>query len=72
MLFTILTKISITGTSTSTPTTVAKAAGEVVPNNAIATDKIRVSHGTFTLLIPNKNFTIGTKATKMIKSFVAT
>ncbi len=33
----ILTRNSITGTSVSTPTVVAKAAGDVAPNNAIAT-----------------------------------
>lgn len=37
MLFAILTRISMTGTSVKTPTVVARAAGEVVPNNAIAT-----------------------------------
>lgn len=37
MLFAIFTRISITGTSVKTPTVVASAAGEVVPNNAIAT-----------------------------------
>jgi len=37
VLFAILTSKSMTGTSTSTPTTVASAAGDVVPNNAIAT-----------------------------------
>src|SRR5690606_14035862 len=35
--FTIATKDSITGTSTSTPTTVAKAAPEFRPNKEIAT-----------------------------------
>lgn len=35
--FAIFTSISITGTSVSTPTVVAKAAREVVPNMAIAT-----------------------------------
>ena len=33
----MLTSNSITGTSVSTPTVVAGAAGEVVPNSAIAT-----------------------------------
>ena len=33
----IFTKISITGTSVKTPTTVANAAGESIPNNAMAT-----------------------------------
>lgn len=37
VLFAILTKSSITGTSVKTPTVVAKAAGESIPNNAIAT-----------------------------------
>ena len=37
VLFAILTRASITGTSTRTPTTVASAAGEVVPKSAIAT-----------------------------------
>ena len=46
------------------------------PNNGIATNKNtlinNVLYGTTTLDTPNKNFTIGTKASKMIKSFVAT
>lgn len=33
----MLTRNSITGTSVNTPTVVASAAGDVVPNNAIAT-----------------------------------
>ena len=37
VLFAILTSKSITGTSVNTPTVVARAAGEVVPNSAIAT-----------------------------------
>ena len=37
MPFAIFTRNSITGTSVSTPTVVANAAGEVVPNKAIAT-----------------------------------
>ena len=37
VLLAMLTMNSITGTSVSTPTLVASAAGEVVPNNAIAT-----------------------------------
>jgi hypothetical protein len=37
VLFAILTNINITGTSVRTPTVVARAAGEDVPNNAIAT-----------------------------------
>ena len=37
VLFAIETKINITGTSTSTPTTVVRATGEEVPNTAIAT-----------------------------------
>ena len=36
------------------------------------TDKISVSHGTDTLETPSRNFTIGTKATRIIKSLVAT
>jgi hypothetical protein len=36
-LFTIATKESMTGTSTKTPTTVAKAAPELSPNKEIAT-----------------------------------
>lgn len=37
VLFAIRTSRSITGTSVNTPTVVARAAGEVVPNSAIAT-----------------------------------
>ncbi|MFQ9166375.1 MAG: hypothetical protein ACLR4O_16085, partial [Lachnospiraceae bacterium] len=37
ILFTILTSISITGTSVKIPTIVASTAALVVPNNAIAT-----------------------------------
>ena len=37
VLFAIFTSTSITGTSTKTPTMVAKATGEVVPKSAIAT-----------------------------------
>ena len=37
VLFAIFTRNSITGTSVRTPTVVASAAGEVVPNKAIAT-----------------------------------
>ncbi len=37
VLFAILTRISITGTSTNTPTTVARAAGESIPNSEMAT-----------------------------------
>ena len=37
VLFAIFTKISMTGTSVRTPTTVANTAGDVGPNNAIAT-----------------------------------
>ena len=36
------------------------------------TDKINVSHGTDTFETPSKNLTIGTKATRIIRSFVAT
>ncbi|MBR0171193.1 MAG: hypothetical protein IJQ21_00205 [Lachnospiraceae bacterium] len=36
-LFAIFTNVSITGTSVSTPTVVARAAGLVVPNKAMAT-----------------------------------
>src|SRR5574344_928543 len=36
------------------------------------TDIIKVSQGTDTLLTPSKNFTIGTNATRIIKSLVAT
>ena len=42
----------------------------ITTNNT--TDNISVSHGTNTLLTPNKNFTIGINATRIIKSFVAT
>ena len=37
MLFAIFTRNSINGTSVNTPTVVASAAGESIPNNAIAT-----------------------------------
>ena len=37
VLLAILTRVNITGTSVSTPTVVASAAGLVVPNNATAT-----------------------------------
>lgn len=37
VLFAILTNINITGTSTSTPTTVANAAPDCKPNREIAT-----------------------------------
>lgn len=37
VLFAISTKNSIVGTSVNTPTVVASAAGESIPNNAIAT-----------------------------------
>ncbi|MHB8131486.1 MAG: hypothetical protein ACYDEX_21095 [Mobilitalea sp.] len=37
VLFANLTNINITGTSTSTPTIVAKATGDVAPKRAIAT-----------------------------------
>ena len=37
VLFAAFTRSSITGTSVSTPTVVASAAGEVVPNRATAT-----------------------------------
>jgi len=37
VLFAIFTKVNITGTSTKTPTIVAKATGDVAPNSAIAT-----------------------------------
>ena len=36
------------------------------------TDKISVSHGTDTLETPSRNFTIGTNATRIIRSLVAT
>ena len=37
MLFAILTNVSITGTSTNTPTTVASAAPDCTPNREMAT-----------------------------------
>jgi hypothetical protein len=37
VLFAILTRVNITGTSTSTPTTVARAAPDLNPNKDIAT-----------------------------------
>jgi len=37
VLFAIFTSNSINGTSVKTPTVVASAAGESIPNNAIAT-----------------------------------
>ncbi|EJX01327.1 hypothetical protein, secreted [gut metagenome] len=37
MLFATFTRNNITGTSVSTPTVVASAAGDVVPNKATAT-----------------------------------
>ncbi|MPN64688.1 hypothetical protein SDC9_212464 [bioreactor metagenome] len=42
----------------------------ITTNNT--TERINVSQGTVTLLTPSKNLTIGMKATKMIKSLVAT
>ena len=41
VLFAILTRNSMTGTSVSTPTVVASAAGEVVPSRATATAFVR-------------------------------
>lgn len=71
----------MTGTSVSTPTVVANAAGNDGPNNVIPptkeittnkiTDNIKVSQSTLTLLTPSKDLTINTNATRMIKSFVA-